>query len=97
MGLEGILNGNLGKYFNIYATINYTYGRILSDTVPYPLHHIPPVFGRLSLKYQKKKVSTEFFVIILVGSAFQITICLAKIIMQFHQMGCLVGIQSIEM
>ena len=62
MGLEGVLNGSLGKYFNIYATINYTYGRILTDTVPYPLDHIPPVFGRLSLKYQKKKVSTEFFV-----------------------------------
>ena len=61
-GVEGVLNGNMGKYFNIYSTINYTHGRILTDSIPYPLDHIPPIFGKLSLKYQRKKISSEFFV-----------------------------------
>ena len=61
-GVEGVLNGNIGKYFNIYSTINYTRGRILTDSIPYPLDHIPPIFGKLSLKYQRKKISSEFFV-----------------------------------
>ena len=62
IGLEGILSGNIGKYFNIYSTFNYTYGRILTDSVPYPLDHIPPLFGKVSIKYHWKKISSEFFV-----------------------------------
>ena len=62
MGVEGVLSGNIGKYFNVYSTINFTYGRILTDSIPYPLDHIPPIFGKVSLKYQQKKISSEFFV-----------------------------------
>ncbi|MDB3905402.1 TonB-dependent receptor [Crocinitomicaceae bacterium] len=61
MGVEGVLSGNIGKYLNVYSTINYTYGRILTDSIPYPLDHIPPLFGKISLKYQKKKISSELF------------------------------------
>jgi len=61
-GLEGILSGGIGKYFNIYSTVNYTYGRILTDSVPYPLDHIPPLFGKVSIKYHWKNISSEFFV-----------------------------------
>ncbi|MBT5932306.1 MAG: TonB-dependent receptor [Flavobacteriales bacterium] len=61
-GIEGVLSGSIGKSWNIYSTINYTYGRILTDSVPYPLDHIPPLFGKVSVKYQWKKIATEFFV-----------------------------------
>ena len=60
-GVEGILSGNIGKSFNIYSTFNYTYGRILTDSIPYPLDHIPPVFGKVSIKYHWKRFSSEFF------------------------------------
>ena len=60
-GLEGVLRGHLGKHFDIFGTVNYTYGRILTDSVPYPLDHIPPVYGKLSLDYHKKHFSTEAF------------------------------------
>lgn len=61
-GFEGVLSGSIGKSFNIYSTLNYTYGRILTDTVPYPLDHIPPVYGKLSLSYTKKSLVVECFV-----------------------------------
>jgi hemoglobin/transferrin/lactoferrin receptor protein len=61
-GFEGMLNGKLNDHFTLFATVNYTKGRIKTDTVPYPLDHIPPVFGKFSLNYQVNKFKTEFFV-----------------------------------
>ena len=60
-GVEGVLSGTIGKSLSVYSTMNYTYGRILTDSIPYPLDHIPPLFGKISLKYQKKKISSELF------------------------------------
>ncbi|MEJ6686318.1 MAG: TonB-dependent receptor [Crocinitomicaceae bacterium] len=61
LGLEGLLTGKIGKYFEVFTSINYTYGRIITDSVPYPLDHIPPLFGKLSVKYVKKNLSLELF------------------------------------
>jgi len=60
-GVEGFISGKLGEYFSILATINYTRGRIQTDSIPYPLDHIPPVFGKVSLTYQAQKFKAEFF------------------------------------
>lgn len=60
-GFEGFAIGKLGEYFSLLATLNYTYGRINTDTIPYPLDHIPPVFGKVSLTYQYSKFKAEFF------------------------------------
>ena len=62
VGIEGVLSGDIGKTIQIYSTINYTYGRILTDSMPYPLDHIPPLFGKVSLKHYWKKIATEFFI-----------------------------------
>ncbi|MEJ6589743.1 MAG: TonB-dependent receptor [Crocinitomicaceae bacterium] len=62
LGVEGVLNATIGRSIRIEGTFNYTYGRILTDSVPYPLDHIPPVFGKCSIKYQKKKIVLECFV-----------------------------------
>ena len=61
MGVEAFVSGKLGEYFSILATVNYTRGRIKTDSIPYPLDHIPPVFGKVSLTYQAQKFKAEFF------------------------------------
>jgi hemoglobin/transferrin/lactoferrin receptor protein len=61
-GIEGMLNAKLNDQFNLMATVNYTNGRILTDSVPYPLDHIPPTFGKVSLGYVNGKFRSEFFV-----------------------------------
>jgi hemoglobin/transferrin/lactoferrin receptor protein len=48
------------------ASVNYTYGRIQEkvnrkDTIT-PLDHIPPLFARWSLTYEKSKCKADFFV-----------------------------------
>ena len=61
-GIEGALAGQLNKYISILGTVNYTKGRIVTDTVPYPLDHIPPVFGKFSVISSVNKLRSEFFV-----------------------------------
>ncbi len=61
-GVEGALSGQLNKYFSVQGTVNYTYGRIVTDTTDYPLDHIPPVFGKLSFLASVNKFRGEVFV-----------------------------------
>lgn len=64
-GLEGRIVGNLSEFLSIVGTFNYTYGRIKTDTTPktrYPLDHIPPLFGKASINFNKDKFRSEFFV-----------------------------------
>ena len=60
-GVEGMISGTIGRHLVLYSTLNYTYGRILTDTVPYPLDHIPPLFGKISIKYHVKGWIAEAF------------------------------------
>ena len=60
-GVELFLNAKISNNFVFQATYNYTNGRILTDTVPYPLDHIAPAFGKASLIYTKMKWRAEFF------------------------------------
>jgi hemoglobin/transferrin/lactoferrin receptor protein len=50
-GLEVYLNAKINTNWQFFASYNYTYGRIATDSVPYPLDHIAPTFGKLSLLY----------------------------------------------
>jgi hemoglobin/transferrin/lactoferrin receptor protein len=45
------------------GSLTYTYGRIKTDTIDYPLDHIPPVYGKVSLIYLTKKLKSEFFIL----------------------------------
>ncbi len=54
-------NYELSKKWNVYGNINYTYGRINTDTVDYPLDHISPVFGTMGCMYKTKQLKVEFF------------------------------------
>lgn len=60
-GFEAFLQAQLTNSLQLSGTYNYTFGRILTDSIPYPLDHIPPAFGKLSLKYKKHKLQVEGF------------------------------------
>ena len=61
-GIEGAIAGQINKYISVLGTVNYTKGRIATDSVPYPLDHIPPVFGKISVISSVNRLRTEFFV-----------------------------------
>ena len=61
-GLESRIVGNLNEFISLVGTVNYTYGRIKTDTIDYPLDHIPPVFGRIAVNVKKDKFRSEFFI-----------------------------------
>ena len=60
-GYSAGLLADVNPAFSIQSTINYTYGRIKTDTTDYPLDHIPPVFGKTGFTLKLKKFRGEFF------------------------------------
>lgn len=48
-------------HFTISGNLNYTYGRYDQDTTTVPLDHIPPVTGRISMRYDNKIWYTELY------------------------------------
>ena len=61
-GLELALNGKMNEKVTVYATYNYTYARIVTDSVAIPLDHIPPAFGKLGFQISDKKLKADLFV-----------------------------------
>ncbi len=45
------LNADFNENVSFTSTINYTYARVKTDTVNFPLDHIPPVFGKTALVF----------------------------------------------
>ncbi len=62
-GGSAYLSMDFNAHFRWVNTVNYTYGRIETDTTPYPLDHIAPVFGKSSLQFSMKKLRAEAFVL----------------------------------
>jgi hemoglobin/transferrin/lactoferrin receptor protein len=60
-GFNAYASVELTDGLTLYSTINYTYGRINTDSTDSPLDHIPPVFGKTSLDYKIKKFRTEVY------------------------------------
>jgi len=58
-GAEGTIKPT--SNFSMFASINYTFGRFDNDTALVPLDHIPPVTGRLGIRYAEAKWYTELF------------------------------------
>ncbi len=56
------LFADVTKSFSISSTVNYTYGRIKTDSVDYPLDHIAPVFGKTAFLLKIKKIKGEFWI-----------------------------------
>lgn len=61
-GFNVYLNADITDHFRITNTINYTYGRIKTDTTDYPLDHISPLFGKSSLNLHLNKFRGELSV-----------------------------------
>ncbi len=61
-GISTFLNVDITRYLHFNNTFNYTYGRIKTDSIAYPLDHIPPFFGKSSLHLHIKKLHAELFV-----------------------------------
>ena len=62
-----LYGASIGAKYKVYesltlaATANYTYGRLKTDSTPYPLDHIAPLFGRAAAHWKKDDFEAEFF------------------------------------
>ncbi len=60
-GVTALVEADVTNWLSANASVTYTYGRIITDTVPYPLDHIAPVYGRIGFRAHYKWVRGEFF------------------------------------
>jgi hemoglobin/transferrin/lactoferrin receptor protein len=60
-GFSSILRFPISSRLALNGSLNFTRGRIKTDTTDAPLDHIPPAFGRISARYSAKKLSSEVF------------------------------------
>ncbi len=49
------------NHTTIAGVVTYTYGRYKEDGNEIPLDHIPPVYGRVSLKHERERWDAELF------------------------------------
>ncbi len=61
-GFSSNLKSQCSENFILSLMMNYTYGRIKTDSSDYPLDHIPPFMMRFQLNYTNKNFSSDFFV-----------------------------------
>ncbi len=61
-GLELNMNAKLNNNVTAYATYNYTYARIVTDSIAIPLDHIPPMFGKFGFQIHQNKFRADLFV-----------------------------------
>ncbi|MEO8150294.1 MAG: TonB-dependent receptor, partial [Bacteroidia bacterium] len=61
-GFSSTIKSQCTENLLLSFTMNYTYGRIKTDTSDAPLDHISPFMMRLQLNYTKNKFSSDFFV-----------------------------------
>lgn len=62
-GVTATAEADVTNWMSIFASFTYIYGRILTDSTPYPLDHIPPIYGRVGFKAGYKWVNGEFFTV----------------------------------
>jgi hemoglobin/transferrin/lactoferrin receptor protein len=59
-GVSSNFINDIDDHFNFQFGLNYTYGRLKTDSVDLPLDHIPPFMARLALSYKKDKIKASF-------------------------------------
>ncbi|MBD0256221.1 MAG: TonB-dependent receptor [Cytophagales bacterium] len=57
------LSADIAESLSLTSTLNYTYGRIRTDSTAYPLDHIPPLYGKTALSVKLRRFGGEFFVL----------------------------------
>jgi hemoglobin/transferrin/lactoferrin receptor protein len=65
MGAYGSMKLKMGNHFDMFANVNYTYGRVkmIQTSEEIPLDHIPPMSGRFGLHYHISKLNSELSVL----------------------------------
>jgi len=61
-GFSSSVMADFAENLLVTITLNYTYGRIKTDSSDYPLDHIPPLMARMQLGYTYKNFTSEFFI-----------------------------------
>ena len=61
-GFSSNLTSQCTENLRMTLGMNYTYGRVKTDTSNSPLDHIPPFMARLGLKYTYEKFGADMFV-----------------------------------
>jgi hemoglobin/transferrin/lactoferrin receptor protein len=61
-GFSSNIRSQCSENFLLTFSLNYTYGRIKTDSSDYPLDHIPPFMMRLGMNYTHKKFSSDFII-----------------------------------
>ena len=62
-GVSSLLKFYPIKEITLSIYLNYTYGRVLTDSITQPLGHIPPFMTRYQLSYCKNRFTSYFFII----------------------------------
>lgn len=62
-GVTASAEADVTDWFSMFASFTYTYGRIVTDTTPYPLDHIPPIYGRAGFRAKHQWLSGEVFTV----------------------------------
>ena len=60
-GFNAGIDVKINDMFSLASYITYTYGRVETDTTPYPLDHIPPMYGKTSFNFKKDKIHAEVY------------------------------------
>lgn len=60
-GFSANLMVELLKNLTLESAFSYTFGRIRTDSTDYPLDHIPPAFGKTSLRWSKNTWRPEVY------------------------------------
>jgi len=63
LGYNINFSADLTNYLSLTNTVNFTYGRIRTDSTDQPLDHIPPVTGKASMILKLDKFKGDFSVI----------------------------------
>jgi len=61
-GFSSNFISQLNDHFMMSLGLNYTYGRVKTDSSDAPLDHIPPFMARTSFSYTNNKFNADFFI-----------------------------------
>jgi hemoglobin/transferrin/lactoferrin receptor protein len=60
-GYNAGISADITSFLSLTSSLNYTYGRIKTDSTDYPLDHIAPLFGRTSVVVKIKRFKGELW------------------------------------
>jgi hemoglobin/transferrin/lactoferrin receptor protein len=60
-GFSSSYRYQFNDHFVYDLSLNYTYGRVKTDSSDYPIDHIPPFMARMGLTYKNNKFSSLFY------------------------------------